>query len=125
VSWLLALPVVIPFLTAVFAFLTRQSPLGRWISVAGSSLLLVASIVLMATVLREGVIAGQMGGWPAPFGITLVADLLSAAMVLITAIVISFGLFAFAITLVWRAWTTLGTLQADEMRAAEPESEAS
>jgi multicomponent Na+:H+ antiporter subunit D len=32
------------------------------------------------------VIAGQMGGWPAPFGITLVADYLSAVMVVITAI---------------------------------------
>ena len=27
-----------------------------------------------------------MGGWPAPFGITLVADLLSAVMVVITAV---------------------------------------
>lgn len=96
-SWLLALPVVIPFLTAVLTFLTRQSPLGRWISVAGSSVLLVASIVLMATVLREGVIAGQMGNWPAPFGITLVADLLSAVMVLITAIVaVAVSIYAIA-----------------------------
>ncbi len=96
-SWLLALPVVLPFLTAVLTFLTRQSPLGRWISVAGSSVLLVASIVLMATVLREGVIAGQMGNWPAPFGITLVADLLSAVMVLITAIVaVAVSIYAIA-----------------------------
>ena len=42
-SWLLALPIVVPFLTAVLAFLTRQSPLGRWISVAGSAVLLFAS----------------------------------------------------------------------------------
>ena len=96
-SWLLALPIVIPFLTAVLAFLTRQSSLGRWISVAGSFVLLVASIVLMATVLREGVIAGQMGNWPAPFGITLVADLLSAVMVLITAIVaVAVSIYAIA-----------------------------
>lgn len=96
-SWLLALPIVIPFLTAVFAFLTRQSPLGRWISVAGSSVLLIASIVLMNTVLREGVVAAQMGQWPAPFGITLVADLLSAVMVLITAIVaVAVSIYAIA-----------------------------
>ena len=50
-----------------------------------------------------------------------VANALPQALVL-TAIVIGFGLFAFAITLVWRAWTTLGTLQADEMRVAEPPS---
>ncbi len=51
-SWLLALPIVIPFLTAVLAFLTRQNPVGRWISVAGSTVLLVASIALMNAVLR-------------------------------------------------------------------------
>jgi multicomponent Na+:H+ antiporter subunit D len=48
--------------------------------------MLVASGALMTTVLREGVVAGQMGGWPAPFGISLVADYLSAVMVVITAI---------------------------------------
>ena len=36
---------------------------------------------------EEGVVAAQMGGWPAPFGITLVADHLSAVLVMITAIV--------------------------------------
>ncbi|MGJ8602609.1 MAG: Na+/H+ antiporter subunit D [Marivita sp.] len=86
-SWLLALPIVIPFITAVLAFLMRVSPWGRWVSVIGSGVLLAVSLLLMNAVLREGVIAGQMGQWPAPFGITLVADLLSAVMVLITAIV--------------------------------------
>ena len=57
-------------------------------------------------------------GANAPDG--LVANALPQALVL-TAIVIGFGLFAFAITLVWRAWSTLGTLEADEMRVAEPQ----
>jgi len=59
-------------------------------------------------------------GADAPAG--FVANALPQALVL-TAIVIGFGLFAFAITLVWRAYTTIGTLQADEMRVAEPPSE--
>jgi len=85
-SWLLAMPLVLPFLTAVLAFLTRFGPTGRWVSVGGNALLLGASVLLMARVLDEGVIAGQMGNWAAPFGITLVADYLSAVMVVITAI---------------------------------------
>ena len=86
-SWLLALPIVLPFLTAVPAFLFRgHGAAGRWISLAGCVLLLAASAGLMAAVWRHGVIATQMGAWPAPFGITLVADLLSAVMVVITAI---------------------------------------
>ena len=85
-SWLLALPLVLPFLTAVAAFLARKGPWGRSLSVLGNALLLAAAAVLMVQVLQDGVIAGQMGGWAAPFGITLVADLLSAVMVVITAI---------------------------------------
>ncbi|MEO1331230.1 MAG: Na+/H+ antiporter subunit C [Pseudomonadota bacterium] len=52
----------------------------------------------------------------------LVANALPQALVL-TAIVIGFGLFAFAIVLVFKAWNTLGTLDADAMRLAEPEED--
>ena len=85
-SWILATPIILPFATAVLAFLFRHGPEGRWLSVLGSAGLLVASIILMVEVLNEGVVAAQMGGWPAPFGITLVADLLSAVMVVITGV---------------------------------------
>ncbi|MEM9844361.1 MAG: Na+/H+ antiporter subunit C [Pseudomonadota bacterium] len=51
-----------------------------------------------------------------------VANALPQALVL-TAIVIGFGLFAFAIVLVFRAWSALGTLNPDEMRLAEPRNE--
>ncbi|MEM8553597.1 MAG: Na+/H+ antiporter subunit D [Pseudomonadota bacterium] len=86
-SWVLVVPLAIPFATAVFAFLYRNGPTGKWLSVTGNALQLAAAVILMIVVLREGVVAGQMGSWPAPFGITLVADLLSAVMVLITAII--------------------------------------
>ena len=85
-SWYLATPLALPFLTAVIAFLARHFAAGRWISVFGNVLLLLAATVLMARVRGEGVIAAQMGGWRAPFGITLVADYLGAVMVVITAI---------------------------------------
>jgi hypothetical protein len=49
-----------------------------------------------------------------------VANALPQALVL-TAIVIGFGLFAFALTLVYRTYQNLGTLNSDEMRLAEPE----
>jgi multicomponent Na+:H+ antiporter subunit C len=51
-----------------------------------------------------------------------VANALPQALVL-TAIVIGFGLFAFALTLVYRTYQNLGTLNSDEMRLAEPEGE--
>ena len=87
-SWLLALPIVLPFATAVLTFLLRSTgSAARWLSVAGCAGLLAAATALMVQVWRHGVIAAQMGDWPAPFGITLVADLLSAVMVVITAII--------------------------------------
>lgn len=48
-----------------------------------------------------------------------VANALPQALVL-TAIVIGFGLFAFALVLVYRGYQNLGTLDSDEMRLAEP-----
>ena len=51
-----------------------------------------------------------------------VANALPQALVL-TAIVIGFGLFAFALVLAFRAYETLGTLDTYEMRVAEPEEE--
>ncbi|MBM3603430.1 MAG: Na+/H+ antiporter subunit D [Alphaproteobacteria bacterium] len=85
-SWLLVYPIIIPMMTAVLAFLFRNSPAGRWISVLGTIALLFASISLMVEVLDQGVVAAQMSNWEAPFGITLAADLLGAVMVVITAI---------------------------------------
>ena len=86
-SWLLTLPILIPIVTAVLTFAARKAPwLQRQISVLGSVTLVAAAIALTGEVWSNGVAAAQMGNWPAPFGITLVADLLSVVMVLITAI---------------------------------------
>ncbi len=52
----------------------------------------------------------------------VVANALPQALVL-TAIVIGFGLFAFALTLVYRGYQSLGTLMSDRMRLAEPLAE--
>ena len=50
-----------------------------------------------------------------------VANALPQALVL-TAIVIGFGLLAFAIALIYRTYQAIGTLESDEMRLAEPRS---
>ncbi|WP_291297279.1 Na+/H+ antiporter subunit C [Elioraea sp.] len=48
------------------------------------------------------------------------ANALPQALVL-TAIVIGFGLLSFALVLAWKAHERLGTVRTDEMRVAEPE----
>jgi multicomponent Na+:H+ antiporter subunit D len=85
---LLLLPILIPLLTAVLAlFVHRQRRAQRILGVVGSSALLLAAIALFSQVWQHGILAGQFGNWPAPYGITFVADLLSAIMVLVVGMV--------------------------------------
>ncbi|HRW14244.1 proton-conducting transporter membrane subunit [Amaricoccus sp.] len=79
---------VIPFGTAVLALLAwRSLEMQRGISLIGALALLVLTVRIAIRVATEGPFAEQAGGWPAPYGITLVADGLSAVMVLLTGLV--------------------------------------
>jgi multicomponent Na+:H+ antiporter subunit D len=84
----LILPILIPLLTAVASLLAwRSRRVQRTMGVVGSSGLLLAALGLLHSVWTDGIQAAQMGGWPAPFGITLVADVLSALMVAVTGLI--------------------------------------
>jgi len=85
---LLVSPILIPMLTALLCLMARRSRIAqRWISTAGAAALLGAGAALLASVWGGGVQATQASGWPAPFGITLVADLLAGIMVFITGVI--------------------------------------
>ena len=84
---LMVLPILIPLLTGATGMLAwRYQRLQRMISVIGATALLIAAIVLLSEVWSNGIQVMQGGNWPAPFGITLVADLFSAVMVLLAGI---------------------------------------
>ncbi len=85
---LLILPILMPLATATLAlFLWRHRGAQRLVSLAGAIGLLASALTLLAWIWSEGIQATAIGRWPAPFGITLVADLLSAVMVSVTGIV--------------------------------------
>ncbi|MEM8569576.1 MAG: proton-conducting transporter membrane subunit [Pseudomonadota bacterium] len=85
---LLFWPIIIPILTAVATLLAwRSTEMQRGLSIFGAFGLLLAAIQVFSVVEQTGPVASQGGGWIAPYGITLVADLLSATMVLLTGIV--------------------------------------
>jgi multicomponent Na+:H+ antiporter subunit D len=87
-SLLLLLPILTPLVTAAVALLLRGSPVAqRVLGVGGAVALLATAATLLAVVRRDGIQAVQLGGWPAPFGITLVADLFSAVMVLLAGLI--------------------------------------
>lgn len=81
-KWLLALPIIIPLSTAAISLLVwRSRQLQRLLAIAATFALLGSALLLLRLVAHDGVQAVQMGNWPAPFGITLVADQFSAIMV--------------------------------------------
>ncbi|HYG99958.1 MAG TPA: Na+/H+ antiporter subunit D [Terriglobales bacterium] len=85
---LLVLPILIPFLTAVTSLLAwRWRWLQRVLGLIGAVALLLASMGLLESVRLYGIQVVQMGSWPAPFGITFVADLFGAMMVLVAGII--------------------------------------
>ena len=65
----------------------RSRAFQRMVSILATGALLLAAIVLLVEVSRKGILASQIGNWPAPFGITLVADEFSAIMLLLTGII--------------------------------------
>ncbi|MDR5897991.1 Na+/H+ antiporter subunit D [Halomonas vilamensis] len=95
-----ALPVLLPLFSGALSLLFwRSRPMQRFIAVAGNIALLVVSLWLFIATLNEGYLTIEMGSWPPPFGIVLVADLLSAVMVLMTGIVgLVMGVYSLATT---------------------------
>lgn len=82
------LPVIIPFAAAVLTLLGTSDPKRSHRLVLGGAILHICiCATLLEAVFDRGILVSHVGNWPAPFGICLVADPLSAIMVMITAII--------------------------------------
>lgn len=91
------LPIVIPFLTGIIMLLAwRKSSFQRAFNIASSGIALISAGVIFFATNTEEILVLQIGNWQAPFGISIVIDLFSAIMVLITA-VISFATSIYSI----------------------------
>ncbi len=83
----LVYPVIVPFATAALTLLLWRRPRAQQaVSLVGAATHLAACAAVLAAVAGGGIRVLQVGNWPAPFGITLVADHLSALMLIITGI---------------------------------------
>src|SRR5215204_7695201 len=89
----LVLPIAVPLSTAVILILApRRAVLQRAIALVGSIALLISAMLVFRHVEADGIQVLQISTWPAPFGITLVADLLAAMLV------VAVGVVAVAVT---------------------------
>jgi multicomponent Na+:H+ antiporter subunit D len=85
---LLALPILLPLLTAiVLHLLPQRSRLLRVVAFSGSLSVLAVAVWIFARVQNAGIQVLQVASWPAPFGITLVADVFSAMMVVMVSVI--------------------------------------
>ena len=83
-----ALPILVPLLGALVALVGRRSLV--WQKTVGilTSLLMVGVSALLVVKVADGTapLVLHTGGWAAPYGITLVVDMLAAALLLLSAV---------------------------------------
>lgn len=81
-------PVLMHLFTAILLlFFWQKVFVQKVISIVGNSIAFILCLRLFEMTLTNGYLTLQLGGWQAPFGITFMADTLSAIMVLLTALV--------------------------------------
>ena len=79
---LLLFPILLPFLFAIILLFFKENILvQRSLTLFGLLVSLVASTFLIFKVKADGIQAITLGSWPAPFGISMVSDMLSALLV--------------------------------------------
>jgi multicomponent Na+:H+ antiporter subunit D len=89
VKHLVALPIALPILAAAFSVV-----LGRWravqrvLSIVTLTATSVISLIMLVGVDRNGPVVVHAGGWPAPIGISLVVDRLSAIMLAVASLML-------------------------------------
>jgi len=84
-NFLIVAPMVIPLTTLILGLLFRPHyHMVRLISVWGAVALLATGLYLVKLAAADVVLVGQMGTWEAPYGISVVIDRFSAALVAVT-----------------------------------------
>lgn len=82
------LPVIIPIIMGMVLVIFRKNiKLQRYLSAAALILVGCMSFILMSQIRSKGIQTLQLGGWEAPFGVSMVVDMFSALLLMATSIV--------------------------------------
>lgn len=85
---LVILPIIIPVLTGMVMVIFRKSiNLQRFLGVFSTIAIFIVALFLINQNKLKGIQTLQLGGWEAPFGISMVADMFSSLLILVTSIV--------------------------------------
>jgi multicomponent Na+:H+ antiporter subunit D len=81
---ILIVPVVVPLVAAAIATAARtRAPVRRFATIGAVVVALAAAVAILVRVERDGPFVTQLGGWPPPIAITLVADLFSSLLLVV------------------------------------------
>lgn len=91
---LVLLPILIPLSAAAVGMLLSKRPSlqGYWSVGSMATSMLVSGWLLFTTIQTGEAVVFQSGGWAAPFGISIVGDLLSLVMLLMSQLVLTMGM---------------------------------
>jgi multicomponent Na+:H+ antiporter subunit D len=93
----LILPVITPMFTSALLLLVSNPRIHRWLALGGALALLGSALSIALRVRAEGIQVLQAGSWRAPFGITFVADGLTAVLLVAVGVVgVATTAYAFA-----------------------------
>src|SRR5690606_32622075 len=85
---LVVLPILIPLLSGIiFILLRHHIRWQRYLSVITTLANAAVAVYIGHVVYQDGILVLEMGGWSAPFGIVLVADLFAIILVLTSTLV--------------------------------------
>ncbi|WP_040495641.1 proton-conducting transporter transmembrane domain-containing protein, partial [Ilumatobacter nonamiensis] len=87
-SILVPAPIVIPLIAAALSLLTRSRTAQRVGAVGAIAAILGVSVALLVQTRDAEHLVVNVGGWPAPFGITLVVDAFAALLLTISSLVL-------------------------------------
>lgn len=98
---LVILPIIVPVITGLILIIFRnRMKVHRFLSILSMLLVFITAAALIHRIDISGIQTLQLGGWTAPFGISLVADLFAMILILVTSIV--------GTVCLWYAFRTIG-----------------
>ena len=92
---LIILPIWIPVMMIIIHLIVRRERIASILAISGSLLLLISAVILAGMVSGGEILTLVVGGWDAPFGISMVIDPMSALFLVVSSVIIvSISLFA-------------------------------
>ncbi|MFC0473989.1 Na+/H+ antiporter subunit D [Robertmurraya beringensis] len=85
---LVIIPIIVPVILGMVMVIFRKNILlQRFLSVISLVAITITSLILINQIHANGIQTLQLGSWEAPFGVSMVVDMLSALLLLVTSLV--------------------------------------